>query len=382
MNKRLYLVIPFVLFAGCIEPFEPEIGESDHVMVIFGELTGEEGIHSVQVSTSTPYNDPSYEPVAGCIVRVEDQDGQGFYYSESSPGEYTAFLEQEFLVTGNSYRLIVFTPGGEEYQSEYDTLLSCAEIDSLYFREEKHSSANNLTDIYGLQILADVKGGINDSRNYLWTLNETWEYKSSYYTMYIWDGHTLEEYLPFIHEWMICYLTLDIKERITGSSRLNASNEITGQPLNFVSNQSDRLRRGYSLLVSQHSLTEQAYLFWENLTAQVEESGGLYEHQPAVAPGNICNVNDAGEKVLGLFYASEVKEKRININQYFDFPIASYYCPADTVNSIYDLTDYFPYYMFSISDFGRGPPFVFGPRECHDCRLRGGITTKPDFWMY
>lgn len=158
------------------------------------------------------------------------------------------------------------------------------------------------------------------------------------------------------------------------------SNEIHQQPLHFVSNQTPRLQEKYSLLVVQHSLSYDAFLYWDKIRAQSGDAGGLFETQPSSSRGNISNINDPDEKVLGYFFASQVQEKRINVSEDFDFPIVGFDCPLDTAQSLEDFGMNYPYIMWSLSNWGRGPPYAYSYKECHDCTYRGGVTTKPDYW--
>jgi hypothetical protein len=214
----------------------------------------------------------------------------------------------------------------------------------------------------------------------MWTFEETWEYLSDYPIQYVWDGSVFHDYTPELHGFKICYLTEDLDDFEVGSSRQLERNEFQQQPLYFVSNRSPRLQEKYSLLVSQHSLTYHAFLYWEKMKAQAGDTGGLFETQPSSSRGNIYNVNDPEEKVLGFFYVSRIQKKRITVSEDFEFPVTPFNCPLDTALSVDDFGADYPYFMWSLSAFGRGPPYAYSLKECHDCTYRGGVTTKPEYW--
>jgi len=380
VNKWAIAILLAGLCSGCIEPFEPVIDEESEVLVIDGKLTDTPGIQTIAVARSSPYNNPRFQPVSGCVVHVEDESGDGVTFSETGDGIYQTSLEPGFMTAGKAYKLQVFTPDDETYESDYDSLLSCTLIDDLSYDLEVQGTSNPDINYYGIRFYANVAGSMEESRNYMWTYEETWEYLSDYNIQYIWDGSVLQDYTPQLHGFKICYLTEDLEEFEVGSSSQLEQNEFRNQPLYFVSNQSPRLQEKYSLLVSQHSLSYNAYLYWEKMRAQAGDTGGLFETQPSSSRGNIYNVNDPDEKVLGYFYVSQVQEKRITVSEDFDFPITEFLCPLDTANSLEDFGNDYPYIMYSLSDFGRGPPFGFSLNECHDCTYRGGVTTKPEYW--
>lgn len=379
-NKWILSIYLGILCTGCIDPFEPDIEEGNVVMVIDGRLTDQEGVQTIRISTSSSYKSPEFIPVSGCVVRVEDESGLGITFLENDQGIYESELEPDFLEVGHAYKLHVVTPDERIYESEYDTLLACAPIDSLSYKLEVQGTSDPNVNFYGIRFFADMKGSEEESRNYMWTMEETWEYIAYHKIQYIWDGSVLQDYTPQLHGYKICYLTERLEKIQVGSSGFQGNNEIRQQPLHFVSNTSPRLQEQYSLLVRQHSLSYQAFLFWEKMKAQTGDTGGLFETQPSRTSGNISNINDPEEKVLGNFFVSQVKEKRITVSEDFDFPIVGFNCQLDTTSNPKDLGAENPVFMYSISIMGRGPPYVYSFKECHDCTYRGGVTTKPDYW--
>jgi hypothetical protein len=373
-------MILLALCGGCIEPFEPHLEESGEVLVIEGRITDLPGMQTVTVSRSSAYKQPEFKPVSGCVVRVEDETGDGITYTEQTEGVYQSLPETGFVAVGKSYKLLVFTPDGGVYESDYDSLLACAPIDQLSYKVETQGTSNPDVNYYGIRFFIDIKGDELESRNYLWNFEETWEYYSTYRIQYMYDGSSFLDYSPELHGFNICYITSYLDAFQVGSSAQMEANQLHQQPLYFVSNQTPRLRHTYSLRVLQHSLSNGAFDYWERLMAQTGGTGGLFETQPSSTRGNVYNINDQEEKVLGFFFASQVKEKRLTLSEKFEFPIAEFDCPLDTANSLEDFDVDYPYLMYSLSPFGRGSPFGYSYRECHDCTYRGGVTTKPDYW--
>jgi hypothetical protein len=381
LNNRHIILVVLAVLAGCVEPFEPRIDEEQKMMVIDGRITDEEGLQTITVSISSPYNEPHFNAVTGCVVRVEDDLGNGVIFPEERDGIYQTELEPGFAAVGRAYRVRVITPDGRNYESDYDSLLSCAEIDRLSYKVEKiqTSDPNVVTD--GVRFYVDMKGDEHDSRQYMWSYIETWEYHSPLPIQYIWDGEILYDYWPLLDSLDVCYMTTKLNQYQVGSSGLLESNEIRQQPLLFVSNNSPRLEEIYGLLVIQNSLSSASYNYLERLRSQTDNAGGFFESQPASSTGNIYNTEDPEEKVLGYFFASQAREDRIFVNQEFDFKIKEFYCPIlDTAEYVVDLgTEYPFYYMYSLDPDG-GSPWAYSYPECHNCRDRGGTDVKPDYW--
>jgi len=381
--NRYYIILILLLLVckACIEPFDPVINETQEVMVIDGVITDQAGMHKVSVSISSPYGEPEFRPVAGCVVSVRDDLGNIEFYSESweTEGVYEAWLDEPFLGVGKSYSVQVTAPSNNVYISDYDTLLSCPPVDSVYFSEEV-SGGEDPDDVWqGLQFYNDVRGFEGGTRNYRWKAVATWEYHSPFTAQYVrYQGRNI----PYIEDTVsACWLTETIETVYAASTQLLSENNIYQNRLHYVSDQTPRLAARYSLLVEQYSLTDQAYTYWEKLAAQSANSASLYETQPSSSQGNIYNANGSAEKVLGCFYASQIQEKRIFVElEELSFPVGAYTCRLDTFqnNSTFMYDKY--YYLISLEPLGPGPAWLGGVQNCFDCTERGGDNEIPDFW--
>lgn len=380
VNKYHILFLLLLTCDSCIEPFEPVIEESQEVLVINGMITDQPGMHYVEISRSTPYNEPFYQPVGGCVVMVTDENGDMIHFLEGEWGKYSADLPGSFLAVGKAYSLQVFTPDQREYRSEYDTLLACPLIDTIYYEVETRETPDPDFILGGIQFYMDMTGAASDSRNFMWQLEETWEYRAALFSQYIWRGkeEKVEKYRS--NDLFKCWKTLPVMEIYTETTRNLSVNAFKKNSLNFVSNETDRLKVTYSLLVKQQSLTRRSYVYWEKMKAQSSETGGLYETQPSSAIGNIYNTSDPDEVVLGIFYATQQQSRRIMVNNHFDFKIPYLICEWYSAAGAFQIGTDFPYYLKSGHWTYYGPPYLTADQICFDCRIRGGINVKPDYW--
>jgi len=385
VNKYHILFLLLLTCGSCIEPFEPVIKEYQNVLVINGKITDQPGIHYVEVSRSTPYNKPIYKPVGGCIVLITDENGDMIPFQEGEGGKYSADIPGSFLAVGKAYRLQVFTPNQREYCSEYDTLLACPPIDSIYYEVETRETSDPDFFLGGIQFYVDMTGSASDSRDFMWQLEETWEYWAALFSQYI--RREGEEVTKFRSSDLYkCWKTYPISEIYTETTRNLSVNALKRNSLNFVSNETDRLKVAYSLLVKQQSLTRRSYVYWEKMKAQSRETGGLYESQPSSGIGNIYNTTDPNQVVLGIFYATQQRTKRIMVdnmsseNDLFEFEIPYLTCEWENAIGSFQSGDDYPYYMKSNNPTGYGPPYLTADQICFDCRIQGGINVKPDYW--
>jgi len=372
--------LSLVLLCGsCVEPFEPVLEESQEVLVISGMVTDRAGPHKVTVSLSSNYKQPVFQGVDFCIVAVVNQEGDMVHYSNAGAGVYIADLPDSFLEVGDAARLQVITPDDRVYLSSYDTILACPELDSVYYELGYQETPDPEFTRPGIQFYLDMSGLSTDSRNIIWQVDETWEYWASLFGTHILRGWgDSEEFRT--NTIFKCWKQAPLDHVYIGSTRSLSANELSRLPLNFVSNETDRLSVTYSLNVQQQSLSSLAYDYWKRMNDQSVESGGLYEKQPASVVGNIYNVDDPEEVVLGCFYTTQLREQRLFIhnNNLLEFNVPHIQCQYEPMSSIGVLgPGLFPVYLYIPGNF---QPSFWGPEECFDCRLQGGETKKPEYW--
>jgi hypothetical protein len=149
---------------------------------------------------------------------------------------------------------------------------------------------------------------------------------------------------------------------------------------------------------SDAGLTGDAFTFWTDLKKNTEQLGSIFDPQPFTNIGNIHNVNNTSEPVVGYVSACLVQTKRIYIlkaqlpQSYttiypYDCQEGKYYFnylgDMQVLNSLIPLnSSIIPVTAFSISIPGgaSSPGGYFGADiQCVDCTLRG-TKQQPGFW--
>jgi hypothetical protein len=112
--KKIYLILPLLLMFACIKAYNPLIeSNAANKLVVSGRINDIEGWQEVNISMSSPVENPEYIPVPGCIVKILDDKGNVFSLPEDNPGRYRAWLQKDYLVPGRAYKVSVYTPEGE-----------------------------------------------------------------------------------------------------------------------------------------------------------------------------------------------------------------------------------------------------------------------------
>jgi hypothetical protein len=380
-------LIPFLLLLfGCVERYYPDEEEVQvGTLVISAHLADLPGVQSIYLSRSTNLEFPSFDPVTGCYVEVEREGGQGLEFLETEPGEYAAQMDGSFLKTGDSYRLLVITPSGAQYESEFETMHPATDIEGLYFvRKDRPTEDPDFVD-EGIQFYIDFEIEKDSARYLRWQLIETYEMHNPDYNitrMYDVDRRTKD--IPDTAAWKTCWITMEVPEIYTLDLGGVGGTSYREMPLHFVSSETQRLHHRYSLLVRQFSLSEEAFWYWDELGKNIQSKGNLFDTQPSLTPGNICNVSDENERIIGFFSISGISEKRIMVEDVPGLKLRvdpDFCAPGKLPFSFGRLSSAFlPYYM--ASSLISGSSELGGvPKRCIDCReYNNSSHIRPDYW--
>lgn len=375
--KHFLSLMSVFYVTGCIEPYDAGVDQDIRLITVDGSLVKGDSIQTVAISRTTSLDDPEFTPLRGCLVKVIDDLDNEFVFDENEEGTYSLPIMDHFLVYNRKYKLIFVTPEGERYESQFELLNRCPEIDTVYYEFEDQFDNFTRDELHGIQFYIDIKASDTLSRYYRWILNETWEYTANFPISYVYrdESFTVENFSnPY--ELFRCWITLNIPDLFISSTVNLRINEKKKIPLIYVSTLTDRLSIKYSLLVRQYAMNEGAYKYFQQNRRDTEESGGLYTQQPSQPLSNVFNVNDKNEKVLGYFWVASSTEKRIFVSKPSQLAIHLTPCYLDEFDPLFYLNGPFPVYII-IDEYGR---HLTGRQHCFDCTMSGGKTTKPDFW--
>jgi len=379
--KYIFLILINLALASCIQEYMPKLGDGEiDKIVIYGNVTNKEGFHLITVSTTSETTYPRFYPLSGCSVSISDDRGNSFLAQEADKGEYKIWIDQAFLNVGTAYKLDVITPNGDEITSEYDTIPQGAILDSLYYFEEEILTNDPKNPENGIQFYTDLKGKEGDSKYYKFLLTETWEYHTAYPRQAIYDG-TLHLIIPVDSSKMVCWRTEYVHDIYTLSLENISTIEYTKNKLHFINDYNERRAYGYSLRVDQLALSKESYYFHSKLKDNDYGNTNLYNRQPELIKGNLVNITNPNEEVLGFFFASSVSSKRIFVEKKNDESIVyNNMCDEKLLWRGLKSVPWVirPAYILLIE----GYPTHYLNDECVDCTTRGGFTEKPDFWPY
>ena len=374
-QSKVYLLL--FLLLNCVERFDmPGSGHGGTLVVeAFISIGGEQ--MSIRLSRTVPLDAINANPEEGAQVSISDQEGNTTWLIEGRKGVYD-FPENVNFQIGHSYQIQIRTKRGNQYVSDFVEMRSTPPIDSLtWVFEEKP-----IQDLKGLQVYLNTHDEANQTRYYRWEYSETWIYHTPYKARIFWEDDQIK---PLTEDINTCWKTVHSTSIQLGNTMLLEKDIIYNYPLLYIDNHSDRLREKYSLNVRQYSLSEASYQYWKELNKFTEELGTLFDPIPYAPKGNIYNVEDADDVVIGYFDAAQIQEKRIFISildiPYIKLPNPYTGC-SDTIVSYQRIPGMIRDGYLLVKEFAPDPSYIVYIMTvpfCVDCTLVG-TNEKPSYW--
>lgn len=377
MRAKYFLyTLLIVIFSGCLERYWPEVDQYEALLVVDGIISDEPGPYQVRLSQSSSLDELIYVPFTNALLTIGDDLGNMEHLTEKGRGLYETDPDFQAVI-GRQYKLIVQTPKGDVYETAYQELNAAPEIDSVYANVEMRDTRDPNHVLGGYQFYIDVKNNHSEGGYYYYRMEEAYEFRSALFIDYIYDGEFREMFNK--DTLYTCYAQRQRGEIYTYDTKNLVEKDINGLPLVYISNESPRLNIRYSLLVKQYNINEEAFTYWNGIEKQRGDQGALYSKQPYQIAGNLKNINNPDEPVLGFFVVGGVKEKRIFVGKPRGVPAYIFRCTPDVEAVAYlpELSEQdYPAYLSYTKDRQLGT----ASDACFDCTLRGGKLEKPDFW--
>lgn len=385
-NKLIALVLLNGLFLqGCKEPYLAEYVPEDlnPILIVEGYINvlGTESTYTLgytKLMTDQSSQDGNVPAINATLV-IEAEDGTTYTAKqEGLPGVYTAV--HPILNTDIRYRLRI-QAGGEIYLSDFVEAKISPEIDTVEWEENQT----------GVQLYVSTSDPQGDSRYYRWEFEETWKFHAAYQSVFVVQDNEIR-YREREEQIYTCFLSDHSSDiQITTSEGLS-EDVIYRYPFNLIPRLSEKLQSRYSILVKQRVMSKEAFVYWDLLKENSENLGDIFGPMPTEIRGNIVNVNNPNEPVIGMVEVSGIAEKRIYIdymelsapwivrNEFYNDCSLSDTTASDIVAFLGDNPNMLPVYGESRSPANPDPThYTYAPIRCVDCTVRGTLTV-PAFW--
>lgn len=400
-SKLSFLVLLLALFGGCKEEFIPETNDFQSALIVEGNITDKLEIQTIQLSLTSDLEDRDLKVETGATVMIEADNGEEYTFSQGENGMYNSTIA--FAAQPNvAYKLYVRRSNGQVYNSYEIRLPEEADLLDVYAERIIKDG------IEGIQVYADSKGNNEAGSYFRYKYEEAYEVVTPNFSNSTAslrnvnaDGSEFEvEIIPRESDiGRICY-SLEYSKGINQITTSNLSeNIIEAVPIRFIPSSDPIISDQYSIEVTQFVETPEAYNFYKILNDLSNSESILSPNQPGKIQGNIYNIENPEELVVGYFNAVLKDSKRIFFN-YRDFDLQKppyfFECEKLTLDyddnlgasqdgdenerlALYQALSTGAFQFVSQEDNAEGI-YTIIRIECADCTSFSS-TTRPEFWI-
>ncbi len=308
MKPWRFLLSLLVFFAlgntiQCVTQFDPELTKDITKLVVDGLITDQQPPYLVRVTYSAPYtNDETIFGRSPAQAKISIRDDQGGIEElrYSSNGYFISSATGMRGVVGRKYFVSIVLPDGRQYQSREELLRPTTKIDTLRVEYQE------LSGIFlrgKFRISVETSDPVDLENYYRWS----W---SHYETKIICDRTSEYDASGLIVniDWSCCVPCWSVI-KCEGCINIASDKLINGKKIvdRFLLDVPYSSVEPYFVLAQQQSLTKEAYNFWNKVRGQLNNSGGVFDVPPVLILGNVYNVSNPDEQVLGYFGASSVR---------------------------------------------------------------------------
>jgi hypothetical protein len=327
MKIRLLLTLLIFLqligLSACVETYDVSYSLNANLLTVEGFVSDQAGA-AISISISRNAENNYYSlPLKGCTAELRTGDGSVIPLSEVSEGMYAPAGNFQGKA-GQTYQLYFRTPDGKTYESSKEQLGTVPEIKKVY-QEFNHDGLLDKTGKRVIGSTVDVYLDFDDpgdTKNYyLWR----WKHYEEQIVCITCDGGTLNftggtcvksnsrnpptfDYQCDRPCWDVFYNN-DVN--ILADDFINGRN-VVGRPIAKIP---FHTYKGALLEIEQVGVTKEAYLYYKLLKDQSQNTGTLTDTPPSPIIGNVRNINDSNEKVIGYFGAAGTRVFRYWVNR-------------------------------------------------------------------
>jgi len=324
---RITPIFLLIVFDSCIDPIEIELDAEVNVLIVEGAITTRPGSHRIRLSQSSKFGknifNSAIQPVNRAIVSIRDSEGDIFPLSEES---YTFIHPQDafrnytvltgIYVTadnfaaevGKTYTLHIRTEIGVEYTSLPEKIIPITAVLGLSAEFSKVAIGSNEFKT-GINVYATFEDPLEEQNFYMWE-NSGLYYIRAFPSLRICWPPPPAVGAAFPCPADCCEYCWVSESSADASLHILSDNNINGNKTSiftaFIEDDRVRFTDKYLVRIEQHSLSREAFQFFKLLQEQLSINGDIFDPAPATIRGNMINLTNPEENVIGYFRASAV----------------------------------------------------------------------------
>ncbi|MFM2393331.1 MAG: hypothetical protein RLZZ546_1313 [Bacteroidota bacterium] len=281
---------------ACTEPIQYDVSRENSRVVISGQLTDSLEYQTIRVSKSVLLSKDDLTqdiPIDNASIQVITQKGEVYDFFSKGQGIYTSLFKGQ---NNEKYKAQINIEG-TQYESEFEQLLDPSNLPTIKSElvTEKILTSNN-TIVEEVSVSLQSDNTLKAGEHFLYRVYGEYEF---------------QEFNPPATNTKACYITTILDESsVSIASREEFKSGVFEKKEILKTSFDYPFRIQYCFHVSQHSINEKAYRYWNKVNQTLKIGTNLFDPPPGKIIGNFKNVNNPDEEVLGYFTVSSVKYVR------------------------------------------------------------------------
>ncbi|NVK49045.1 MAG: DUF4249 domain-containing protein [Cyclobacteriaceae bacterium] len=362
MSKwKLFGVLGLILlfFNSCVDQINFPLDRGVEKLIVYGQLNNLEEEKFVFLSETTSADrEPLFSgqylvlndlprPVTTAQVFVVNTENQRHQLNQIEPGKY--MLPRDVKIREDVSYFVEIQIDGRVYRSEPEQMPQAVGEDQLSYTFSR-GNFKGAPETAFISIISDVQLPVTEMPYFLrWDVDEAYYWNLTFFPN------------PFNKAPPDCYVfDFPDPERITLFNGENAPSSGKGGSQIVAERIVDEsfLSRHY-FNVRQVSTSRESHDYWRRIRELVNNSGSVFDTPPAPVRGNLYNISDPDEIVLGYFEVVRVSQRRI------------YTTRADV-----------PFFLPEVCTYDPNRPLDKYPKTCLRCSEFPNSTNETPHWWF
>lgn len=372
------MLIAALCAVACVYPFDADIESVSGNLVIEGDIfLGD--VSYFNISRVVGLNDEVKASSIEGEVYVEASDGTK-YESDGVLGDMGYAVSLINADPNLEYRLVVKVDG-KEYVSSWGTASGNCIIDDLNWVIDKDLG------ILRLQMSLHSEDG---SRHFRYRYSEVWEYHSYFQATCYYvtpdSDHKNGQLInyPYGENIYYCWKREGSRGINLATTEQMTEDRLVDYPFRYISGSDDRLSILYRITLDVYPVSEDSYMFYENLKSVSTVTGNLFSPIPNAMRGNIRCSGADDEMVYGYVAVVKPQTKTLYVEckgEVYELYQKAWRNPGYEKEEV-DENNWLGYYRMGYLPVSYQPMMgSFWARSgCVDCRKAGGTKDRPADW--
>lgn len=294
---------------SCIDELNVETEEALRLLVVEGAIDTNYGPHRIKLSRSAKYGsilEDQIQKITGATVWVRDREGNQVFLTETIDGLYQTPSTFKGEV-GNAYTLNITLLSGERYISTTEEIQAAPSIDDIIIVNDNPFRS-------GVEAFVEWKDPADINNFYLLETDGVYIVDARPW-LFIGRG-------PFGNPTPMpkdccerCYVSeFSVDDELMLYKDNQSDGGVFRELAGFIPDNGRRFMEKYMLVVKLSSLTTEAFQFLDLVKEQLSIEGNIFDPPPATIRGNMINLDNPDEDVIGYFRASDVTTDTVFMN--------------------------------------------------------------------